>query len=104
MYALMYYQIAILTEGLITNITDIRTLITMDALMCYQTALMSVRPITHFTYIWTLTPMYITRISAFSILYMKLFIQSTLVKTQRLNIRIYFDRKKTCFYSNVDIK
>jgi len=36
--------------------------------------------------------MYITGISAFSTVYMKLFIRSTLVKTQRLNIRIYSDR------------
>jgi hypothetical protein len=36
-------------------------------------------------------------------MYVKLFIQSTLVKTQRLNIRIYSDRKYYYFYSNVNI-
>jgi hypothetical protein len=43
--------------------------------------------------------MHITGISGFSAMYMKLFIQSTLVKTQMLNIRIYSDRKT--LYSNV---
>ena len=104
MYALMYYQISILTERLITQYTGIRTLITMDALMCYQTPLMSEHPITHFTQIWTPTSIDITGISAFSTVYMKLFIQSTLVKTQRLNIRIYFDRKNSYIYSNVYLK
>jgi len=40
--------------------------------------------------------MYITGISAFITAYMK-FIWSTLVKTQRINIRIYFDRKNNYF-------
>jgi hypothetical protein len=48
-------------------------------------------------------PMYITGISAFSSVYMKLFIWSTL-KKQRLNIRIYSDRKNNYFYSNLYIK
>ena len=52
MYAFVYYQIALFTEYLIT----------------------------HFTRISTLTPIYITGISAFSTVYMKLFILSTLVK------------------------
>jgi hypothetical protein len=51
-----------------------------------------------------LIPMYITGMSAFCSLYMKLFIHSTLAKTQRLNIRIYSDRKNNHFYSNVYIK
>jgi len=50
-----------------------------------------------------LTPLYVTEISAFITAYMKLFIQITLVKTQTLNIRIYFDRKNHYFYSNVYI-
>ena len=74
MYALMYYQIAILTERFITHITVITTLISMDALMSYHTPLMSERPITHFTQIWTLNPIDITRISAFSTVYMMLLI------------------------------
>ena len=41
--------------------------------------------------------MYITGRSAFSTVYVKLFIQCTLVKTQRLNIRIYSDRKPFIF-------
>ena len=41
--------------------------------------------------------MYITGISAFITPYMKLFIWSTLVKTQRLNIRINFDKKNNYF-------
>jgi ABC-type sulfate transport system permease component len=45
--------------------------------------------------------MYITGISEFGTVYMKLFIPSTLVKTQTLNIRIYSDRKNNYFYSNV---
>ena len=104
MYALMYYQIAILSERLITYITGIRTFISMDALVGYQTPLMSERPITHFTQIWTLTSVDITGISAFSTVYMKLLILSTLVKTQRLNIRIYFDRNNSNYYNNVYIE
>jgi hypothetical protein len=84
MCAFMCYQTHLLTEDLLTHFT--RTLITMDALMCYQTPLMTVCPITHFTCMWTLTPMYITGISAFNTVYMMLFIQSTLVNKQRLNI------------------
>ena len=76
----------------------------MDALMYYHTPLMTVCPITHFTCVWTLTPMYITGISALTTVYIKLFIRSILVKTQRLNIRIYSDRKNNYFYSNVNSK
>jgi hypothetical protein len=47
--------------------------------------------IAHFTSIRAFTTRYITGIPAFSTMYMKLFIQSALVKTQRLNIRIYSD-------------
>jgi hypothetical protein len=41
--------------------------------------------------------MFITVISAFSTVYVT-FIQSTLLKTQSLNIRIYSDRKKLLFF------
>jgi hypothetical protein len=83
--AFMCYQTHLLTEDL-THSTSVRTLITMDALMCYQTPLMTLCSITHFTCIWTLTPLYIIGISAFSTVYMMLFIQSALVNKQRLNI------------------
>ena len=65
MYASMPCQISLITECLITLITSI----------------------------WTLTSMYLTGISAFSTVYLQLFIQSNLVKTQSLKIRIYADRK-----------
>jgi len=48
--------------------------------------------------------MHITGIHAFSTVYMKLFIQSALLKKQKLNIRIYSDKKNNYFYSNVYIK
>jgi hypothetical protein len=48
--------------------------------------------------------MYITGISAFITVNVKLLILSTLVKTQRLNIRICSDRNNNYFYSNVQIK
>jgi len=48
-------------------------------------------------------PMHITGISAFSTVFLKSFIQSTLVKTQSLNIRIYSDKKNNYFYYNVHI-
>jgi len=41
--------------------------------------------------------MYITGISAFSTVYVKLFIHSALVKTQRLNITAYSDKKNIYF-------
>ena len=63
----------------------------MYASMSYKTAFVTERLTTHFTWIWTLTPTYITGISPFTIVYMILFIQHTLVKTQRLIIRIYSD-------------
>jgi len=47
--------------------------------------------------------MYITGISAFSAVYMK-FIRSTLVRTQKLKIRIYTDRRNNYFYSNEYMK
>ena len=97
MYVSMSYQTALVTECLITYITSIRAFTTMYASMCYKTALLSEGPITHFTCIWTLIPMYNRGISAFSTNYVKLFILSTLVKPQNLNIRIYFDRKNNIF-------
>jgi len=48
--------------------------------------------------------MYNIGIYAFSTVYMKLFIHSILVKAQKSNIRIYFDRKNSHFYRNVNIK
>jgi len=45
----MCYKTAFVIESLITHITNIKVLTTMDALMCYQTPLMTVCPITHFT-------------------------------------------------------
>ena len=48
--------------------------------------------------------MYNTGISAFSTIYVKLFIQSILLKTQSLNIRIYCERKNNYFYSKVYIE
>jgi hypothetical protein len=104
MCALMCYQSDLSTECLITHITSKRELTTMCALMCYKTALMTECLITHITSIREFTTMYITGIPAFSTVYMKLFIQSALVKKQRLNIRIYSDRKNNYFHSNVYIK
>ena len=52
----------------------------MYALMCYQIPLFTECLITHITRIWTITPTYITGITAFITVYMKLFIQSILVK------------------------
>ena len=91
--AFMPFEIKVASECLITNITYITALTTVSAIMCYQTALCTGSLITYFTCIWMFTPAFIT-------LYMK-FIQSTLVKKQRLNIRIYFDRKNKYFYSNI---
>jgi len=76
----------------------------MQALMSHQIAVITEHPIAHFTWIWMLTPVYITGISAFSTVYVKLFIHITLVKTQRLNIRIYSDRMNKYSYSKVYIK
>ena len=100
MYAFVCYQTAVLTECLITHFTSIRALTTMYAFVFYQIDLCTEYLITHFTRISMLTPIYITGISAFSAVYMKLFIQSNLVKTQRLNIRIYSDRKNNYFCNN----
>jgi len=96
MYALMCCQIALLTESLITYCAAIRAITTMYAAMCYQSALSTECLITYCTAIKAFTIMYITGRSAFSTLYM-MFIQSTLVKTQWLNIRIYLDRKPIIF-------
>jgi hypothetical protein len=49
MYALMLYKTALLTEGLITHITRIRSLTTMYALMFYKTALLTEGLITQIT-------------------------------------------------------
>jgi len=76
----------------------------MYVLMSYQFTLLTEFLFTHFTSIWALIPMYIKGMSAFSVLYVKLLIHSILSKTQRLNIRIYSERRKNNFYSNVYIK
>ena len=104
MYALVGFQTALVSEFLFTQITRIWTLPRMYALMSYQFTLLTEFLFTHFTSVWALIPMYIRGIYAFSILHVKLLIHSTLAKTQRLNIRIYFDRKKNNFYSKVYIK
>jgi len=83
----------LLTECFTTHFTGVRVLTTQ----------VSEWPITYFTCTWTLTPVYITGMSAFSTVYMKLFIQSVLVKTQRLDIRIYSDRKINYFVNYVYI-
>ena len=95
MYALMPYQCAACNECLITHITNIR------ALMSCQLFLFSECRITYFTWIWTITPMYFTGTSAFCTVYMKFFIHSNLVKTQRLNIIIHSDRNNSYFYSKI---
>jgi len=76
----------------------------MYTLMSQQTALLTECLITHFTCIWTLTITYITGISAFSTVCLIMFIWSTLVKTQMLNIKIYSDGENSYFYSNVYIR
>jgi len=65
----------------------------MYALMNYKMAVFTECFLTHITFIRALTTTYITRIAAFSVVYMKLFIRCLLVKTHRLDIRIYCDRK-----------
>jgi hypothetical protein len=101
MYAWMWYQTELMTECLITHFTWIWSLPHMYASMCYQTALLTKCFLTHFTWIRMLVPVYIRGISAFSILYLNMFVQSTLVKTQSLHIRIYSDSNKNYFYNNV---
>jgi hypothetical protein len=91
MYTFMSYKTAPVTECLITHITCMRSPTTLYTLMCYHIALFTECLITNFTNIRVLTPTYITGISAFSTVYVNLFIQSTLVNAQRLNIRIYSD-------------
>jgi hypothetical protein len=104
MYALMCFKITTATEFPFTHITCREALITMYMLMFYQTDLLTECFLTHFTRIWMLIPIYIIGISAFSILYLKMFIQSTLVKTQSLNIRIYSDSNNNYFYNDVYMK
>ena len=69
----------------------------MYALMIYKIALLNKCLHTHITIMRSLTTTYITGIVAFSVVYMKLFIQCALVKRQRLNIRIYSDRETIIF-------
>jgi len=94
MYALMFYQITLMTKCFITHLTAIRAITTMYASMSYKIALSTESLITYCTAIKAFTNMYITGRSAFSTVYVKLFIRSTLVKTQRLNITIYSYRNQ----------
>ena len=102
MQALMCCKMALSNECLMTNCTGIRSLTTMYALMTYKSALVTECLITHSTWIWMLNLIHITGISAFSTVYMKLFIQSNLVRTQKLNIIIHSERNNY-FYSDVYI-
>ena len=88
MNALMCLKTTLFTEHLMTHITNIRVPNNMYALMFYKTALFTKFLTTHFTWILTPMPMYITGTSAFRTVYMKLFIQITLVKSQSPSIRI----------------
>ena len=88
MYALMSYQMAVLTECLITYCTAVRAIITMYVLMFIQSALCTECFITYCTAIRVIKTTYITGRSAFCRVHIKIFTQSTLLKTQRLNIRI----------------
>jgi len=97
MYALMCYQMAVLTECFITYRTAIRAITTMYSLMCYQSALFIECFITYCTAIRVIKTMHITGRSGFCTVHIKIFIQSTLLKTQRLNIRIHCDRIMTIF-------
>jgi hypothetical protein len=89
MHTMMCYKIGLLTECLLTHITFIRALTTMYTLMCYKSELFIDFLITQITSVRALSPMYVTCITALCTMYMHFFIQSSLVKTQRLNIRIY---------------
>jgi hypothetical protein len=97
MYASMSYQSALCTECLITYCTAIRAITTMYALMFYQCVLCTECLITYCTAIMVIKTTCITGRSAFCTVHMKIFTQSTLLKTQRLNIRIYCDRKTIIF-------
>jgi len=82
MFVYMFYQTTLETECLITYITYIWALSPMYVLMFYQIPLFTDCLITHFTRIWTLILMYITGITAFITVYIRLFIQYTLVKSK----------------------
>jgi len=100
--ASMSNKIALKTKCLLTQVTSIMALPTMCVIMTYKTAFWQ-KALVHITSIMLLITMYIIRMPACSTVCMKRFIWSTLVNTQRLNIRIYSDRKNY-FYSNVYIK
>ena len=57
-YALVFYQIALMTECLITHFTTIRALTTMNVFVFYQITLWTECLITHFTSIRAITTMY----------------------------------------------
>ena len=103
MCGLMCHQMRLMNECLLTNIAKMLALTAMYASMCYEIALFTECLLTHFTCIWMLTPTYITGKSAFITVHMKLFIQTDLGKTQKLNIRIYCDRRDNYLYGNVTL-
>jgi hypothetical protein len=93
----MCYKIAVLLECPFTHIASIQALSTMYGSMFYKSDLMTESLITHITSIRVLITKYITGIPAFSTVCMKLFIHSAMLKTRRLNTRIYSDRKTIIF-------
>jgi len=58
MYAFVFYQANLLSESLITHITDVWTLTTVCTLMFYQNTPLSECLITHIARIRTLSTMY----------------------------------------------
>jgi len=54
----LFYKSVLVRECFITHITSIRVVTTMNALMCYQIALLTESLITYFTTIKALTSMY----------------------------------------------
>jgi hypothetical protein len=75
----------------------------MNASMYYQISFFTECLITYCTVIMAIAALHITGISAFCTVYVKLFILSTLLKTQSLSVRIYSE-KGNHFYNNVNIK
>jgi hypothetical protein len=63
----------------------------MDELMACKIALLTECLITHITNIRALSPIHITGTPTFSTVYMELFIHSILARTENLNIRINAD-------------
>jgi len=80
----MSYQSALLTECFITHLTAIRVITIMYASMSYQGSLATECLITHLTAIRAFTTIYITGMCAFSTVYVKFFIPSTLEKIKKV--------------------